>query len=116
MFLIQQITDNPLQQQTLILPSNGVPILLELYFRPLQQGWFINQITYQDFIVRGMRVVNSPNMLYQFKNLIPFGLGCFSDGNREPSLQEDFSSGASKLYILSEEEVEEYTDYLQHGA
>ncbi len=116
MYLIQQITDNPYQQQTLVLPSDGSSILMTLYFRPLQQGWFIDELTRDSFTVKGLRITNSPNMLNQWKNLIPFGLACFSDGMREPSLLEDFSSGASKLYILSEEEVVEYTDFLQHGA
>lgn len=86
---------------------------MTIYFRPMQLGWFINSITYQTkFILRGMRITNSPNMLNQFRNKIPFGLGCFSAGNREPSQQKDFSSGASQLYILSAAEVAAYAEYL----
>lgn len=81
----------------------------------MQYGWFITELLYPDFTLRGLRITNSPNMLYQWRNLIPFGLACFSAGNREPSLQDDFVSGASKLYILSEEEVAEYTEYLKGG-
>lgn len=114
MLLVQQITSNPLQKQTLVL-QNGIAVTLELYFRPLQQGWFINTLQYGTFILHGLRITNSPNMLYQWRHLIPFGLGCFSAGNREPSLQEDFSSGASKLYVLTEAEVEEYTEFLEGG-
>ena len=81
----------------------------------MQYGWFINDLEYQDFLLQGLRVCNSPNMLYQFQNKLPFGIGCFSTGNREPSLQQDFSSGASKLYILNEEEVAEYSEYIRSG-
>jgi len=114
MFLIQQVTSNALQKQTLIL-SDGSAVSLTLYFRPLQQGWFINEISRGDFTLRGVRICNSPNLLRQYKNKIPFGLGCFSVANREPSLQEDFSSANSKLYILSASEVEEFEDYLKNG-
>jgi hypothetical protein len=50
--------------------------------------------------------------MHQWQNLIPFGIACFSTNNREPSLLEDFSSGASRLFLLSEAEVEEFQEYL----
>lgn len=112
MHLIQQISNNALQTQTLVLPD-GSSVVLTVYFRPIQQGWFINELTWQTFILRGVRITNSPNMLYQWKNLIPFGLACYSSGNREPSLKKDFVSGASKLYILTAAEVEAYAEYLR---
>ncbi len=114
MNLIQRVTSNPLQTQTLIL-DDGSAVVLTIYFRPMQFGWFINQITHGDFVLSGMRIVNSPNLLNQFRNQIPFGLACFSTNNREPQLQQDFSSSASKLYILTAAEVDEYAEYLRLG-
>ncbi len=114
MLLIQQVTSNPLQAQNLTLP-NGSSLSLVLYFRPIQQGWFINNLTYGSFIINGMRITNSPNMLNQYRNQIPFGLACFSAFNREPSQQQDFSSGASKLYILTQAEVTAYAEFLKLG-
>lgn len=114
MFLIQQITSDPLQQQTLIL-QDGSPVLFQIYFRPNQLGWFVNELSWNTFTLRGLRITNSPNMLNQWKNLLPFGLACFSMANREPSLQQDFSSGTSKLYLLSAAEVAEYTAFLKSG-
>jgi hypothetical protein len=111
MFQIQNITTAPRQKQTLVLPD-GNQILISMYFCPLQQGWFIPSISYRDFALTNLRIVNSPNMLYQYRNLIPFGLACFSTAQREPSLQEDFAVGNSKLYILTEAEVEEYVEIL----
>lgn len=114
MYRVEKITTNPLQKHTVILPD-GLPLTFELYFRPMQYGWFFNDITYQDFTLKGLRVTNNPNMLYQFQNLIPFGIGCFSNDNREPSFLQDFDSGASRLYILDESEVLEYTRIVQGG-
>lgn len=111
MFQIQNITDDARQKQTLVLPD-GSFIRLSMYFSPMQVGWFISEIEYETFVLNGLRICNSPNLLYQFRNQIPFGLACFSDEDREPGLINDFASGASKLYILTQEEVEQYTEFL----
>lgn len=111
MYSIQQITTDPRQKMTLVLPD-GSSIQLMLYFVPMQYGWFIPELIYNGFTLKGLRITNSPNMLHQFRNQIPFGLACFSDADREPSQQQDFISGASKLYILTQAEVQEYTEFL----
>lgn len=115
MFLINNITASPRQSQNLTLPD-GTIVTLEIYFIPMQNGWFITNLTYGTFIVNGIRISNNPNILLQYQNQIPFGFACYSTANREPSLQQDFSSGASKLYILDKIECEEYFQFLQIGA
>lgn len=114
MLLINQITANALQRQTLVI-ATGEQFTMTMYFRPQQQGWFINELVFNGFVLRGMRITNSPNMLNQWRNVLPFGLGCFSAGNREPSQQQDFSSGASKLYVLTQAEVKQYAEFLANG-
>lgn len=114
MLLIQSITSDSYQKQSVSL-DDGTFITFTLRFVPLQQSWFFDEITWQDWTVQGLRCSNQPNMLYQWKNLIPFGLGCFSTNNRDPQLQEDFQTGASKLYILTEAEVQEYEEFLRDG-
>lgn len=114
MFIIQQITSDPLQQMTLVL-SDGTSLTMTVYFVPMQQGWFITNLTYGSFVLNGLRITVSPNMLNQFRNLIPFGLACYSNGNREPSLQQDFASGSCILYLLSQEECIQYSELLTLG-
>jgi len=112
MFKIQNITTAAKQKQVLILPD-GTSISFSIEYIPLQIGWFIREISYNDFVLNGVRISNSPNLLYQYRNQIPFGLACFSTiAEREPTLQEDFFSDASKLYILTEAEVADYARYL----
>ncbi len=108
------LTTNPLQSQTLVL-DDGTAFTLTIYFRPMQQGWFINNLTYGSFVLKGVRITNSPNILYQWQNKLPFGLGCFSVDNREPSLQEDLSSGATSLNILDQADVLEFGAYIRAG-
>jgi hypothetical protein len=116
MLLIQNLTDDPKQEQSITLPD-GSRLFLSLYYRQSQNGWFYQELSNvtQKFLVKGMRVVNIPNVLRQFKNLINFGLACYTQGNREPTQLQDFSSGASKLYILTQAEVLEYESYLVGG-
>lgn len=114
MLRIQRLTADPKQTQTVVV-EDGTTFSLEIYYRPIQQGWFINSLVYGDFVINGMRIVVTPNMLHQFRNKIPFGIACLSDQNREPSLIEDFESGAAKLYLLNQTECEEFSSYLFNG-
>lgn len=111
MNIIQQITSDPYQKQSLILPD-GSSLSLTIYFRSMQFGWFIESLIYKDFVLNGMRITSSPNMLNQYRNQIPFGLACYSTQNREPTQQKDFSSGASKLYLLTQAECAQYARLL----
>jgi hypothetical protein len=115
MFPINNITANALQTQTLVLPS-GQSFSITMYYKPMQFGWFFTNITYKTFTLNSMRIVNNPNLLYQWQDLLPFGLCCFSPSQREPTQQQDFSSGASNLYILTAAEVAAYATYIQGGA
>lgn len=112
MYQITQITEDAVQTQTLLTPeSYQIPITLK--FVPMQAGWFLTNLQYQSFQIQGLRITNNPNMLRQYKGVIPFGLACFSLSYREPSLIEDFFSGYSSLYILSHAEVLQYENYLR---
>lgn len=108
---ILQITNDSLQKQRIIL-ADGTSFQITLSFKPMQLGWYIQSLVYGNFVVNGLRVCISPNMLHQFKNQIPFGIACFSPGSREPSLSEDFSSGTVKMYLLNAAEVAQYARFL----
>ncbi len=112
MNLITSITDAYVQQLKQVL-NDGTSFNLDIQWVQQQQGWFINSLVYGTFTLTGLRICNNPNMLYQWQNILPFGLACFSTGNREPSLQEDFASGASQLFVLTTTEVANYKAYIQ---
>lgn len=112
MLLIQGITTDTLQRQTITI-EDGTSFILTLYFRPMQLGWFIEELSYGDFLLNGTRISVSPNILHQYRNQIPFGLACFSAANREPSLQQDFASLACKLLVLTQAEVINYSEFLK---
>lgn len=114
MYLIQQITSDPTQSQTLIL-SNGQQMNFTITYAAQQYAWFIVSLTYQSFILQGMQITANPNMLQPWRNFLPFGLGCFVNGNREPTQIQDFQSGAAQLYILTAAEVAQYSAMLAAG-
>lgn len=68
-----------------------------------------------DFILQGVRISVSPNILHQWRNQIPFGIGCTCSG-REPTQQNDFASGAANLYLLTQQEVNQYAEFLSGGS
>lgn len=113
MLKISEITNDAVQNRTIVLPDE-TEFDIQIRYVPQQQGWFIESLTYQDFSIRGVRIVNSYNLLYQQTDLIPFGIACFSQDDREPTLQEDFSSGASELFLLTEADKAELEGFINN--
>lgn len=112
MLEIQQVTNDPKQKRTLILPD-GSTVDMQMRYVPMQLGWYLDYLVYGNFTIRGVRITNNVNILHQFMNIIPFGLACFSSQKREPTQLEDFQSGHSKLYILTAEETQFYDGRLR---
>lgn len=108
------VTDNPIQDLTLILPDSSL-IQLEIRFIPMQYSWVLNSLTYGSFQLSGRRIVTSPNFLNQYSSIIPFGMACYTAQLRDPQLQKDFSLNNFQLYVLSQDEVYEYINWLSGG-
>lgn len=115
MLLIKELTSEPKQRHTILLPT-GEQVVLTLEYKPMQLGWFIQQIAFNDWEANNLRVVTSPNMLHQFKNQIPFGLACFVSDGHEPSLLEDFSAARAQLFVLTSDEATLYEEFLSGQA
>jgi len=112
MLRLNEITDEAKQKRTVILPS-GETFILQIDYLPQQYGWIIRELIYEEVTIRNLRIVNSLNLLHQFRNLLPFGIACISDDDIEPYHAENFLLEASKLYVLTEEEVEQYGSFLR---
>jgi hypothetical protein len=93
-------------------PINDGIIEFRLIYRPAIQMWFID-ITFNDFIVKGMRVCQSLNLLHQYKKLLPFGLFIYIADGVEPFLISDFSSERVIIYILDDTEKDSIDSYYQ---
>jgi hypothetical protein len=111
MRLIAGITEDPKQKRAVVL-EDGTQFEITMEYYELQFGWFITELIYEDFTLHGLRITNQPNLLRQWKNILPFGLACRTKDDREPTLIQDFSSGQSQLIVLSEAEAQEFEDFL----
>lgn len=111
MYKLEQLTNDPLQELNITL-EDGSTFVLTVYFMANQYSWTIQKLTYGTFEINNVLITNNPNILFPWKNLIPFGIACFSESRREPSLIDDFSSEASSLYVLNQAEVDAYVEIL----
>lgn len=102
---ISKLTNNG-RQSTNIVGENGEVIPFSLTFMPTQNCWYFN-IAYapQEFAANGLLLTNSPNILHQFKNLIPFGIACITTDGYEPQFLNDFIDGRVTMFLLTEAEV-----------
>lgn len=107
MNLIDNLSDAADQLVTLQLPD-GSTATLELMYRGASQRWVFN-LAHQNFpngALNGQMLCAHPNILRNFKNLIPFGLAVVSTDGQDPAFIEDFANGRVSLYILSEADVD----------
>lgn len=105
MQIITTLTDYPNQRHQLVL-ENRESADFRLYFLGRQMSWFYD-ITYKDITINCNKVVLTPNSLRQFKNILPFGITFYTDGNVEPFKIDDFSSGRIKMAVLNSDEVKQ---------
>ena len=91
------------QEYTLVLPD-GSTVDFKLEYVPNQAGWFYS-VTYRDWSSVNRRLVVSQNMLRQFREIIPFGLACFSTDIYEPLYQDDIATGRITVCQLDQADV-----------
>lgn len=110
MNVINGITTQPTQISFITL-ADGTRATLTLYFRPQQNGWFYD-ISWPGsaalavpFKSQNRRLVTSGNLLRQFKDVIPFGLACFTVDNIDPMTQTCLSDGSVSLVLLNADDV-----------
>ena len=103
MKLLTGLTNLPAQNSQIAL-ADGTLADITLYYRPNQLGWFYN-LSYKNFTLNGQRLVTSPNFLYQFQNLLPFGLAMVVEGNAEPLGQNVFVDGTGTMVLLDQSDI-----------
>lgn len=86
--------------------EGGDVAVFNFYFMQSQIGWFFD-ITYGDFKSTGLRLVNSPNVLDAYFNILRFGLMVNVPDGAEPYFVDDFITGRVNLFVLSENEVKQ---------
>lgn len=93
-------------QVTLVQLPDATTVSLELIFNGTTERWTMNVI-YGDLTIDGINLCCLPNVLRQWRNIIPFGLACVTDNQTDPFDINDFSSGRVALFILTAADVAE---------
>ena len=108
MKLLDAINTEPRQRIRHTLPDGSL-LILSLRYGPAVRMWFLD-VEWKEFSMKGIRLCLSLNLLQQYSNLIPFGIGLNAPQGVEPRLASDFSSGRVKLFVLNKREVAAITN------
>jgi hypothetical protein len=99
MRLITGITNDAKQQFDAVIEGYDVATIY-LEYKPNQQSWFMD-VTWGDFQTKNIKVVTSPNILRQFKNVLPFGVMITGVDAGDPLLLDDWLSN-NEFIMLDE--------------
>ena len=111
---INGITSGPHQTFNIDVPETSEKLYLELRYFPTQMMWCLS-FQYKNIKENGIKLVLSPNILRNYRNIIPFGLSVYADGTIYPLSIDDFETGRVKLYILPEIYVANLEECLYNG-
>ena len=100
---LTEITDEA-NQEHIVKVITGELFTLQLFYLHRNESWQAN-IIYNDNTINGIKINQSVNILRQYKNILPFGIACYSDYNTDPFLLEDFAQNNYFLGILTADEV-----------
>ncbi len=113
MYFLSGVTDQT--PQPVLIPISGQnDAALTLYFRPTQNMWFFD-LSWNDFATQGQSVVNNPNLLTPWENILPFGLGCSTQDGQDPYGLEAFANGNAQLFLLTADDLTILNETLYPG-
>jgi hypothetical protein len=102
MIQIDSITAEYRQRMQLSITNYGYATLT-ISFKPNQLGWFFD-LEWQDFSVYNQKLTMAPNILRQYRKILPFGLMCINTTGIDPLVLESFVLD-TKLYLMDSAEV-----------
>lgn len=93
-------------QRFFLTGNPGQRITMTLRFLASQSLWVMD-LSLNTVSVNGLQVINSPNLLRQFRNTLPFGISCQTKDGYDPYYVNDFSTKRAALFLLTQAEVEQ---------
>lgn len=100
---IDNLSDEAMQTTKVVLPD-GTELQIDLRYDPALQRWQFSVLR-ESFNATGMNLCIHPNILRDWRNVVPFGLACASTDGVDPLYVDDFANGRVSLFVLSAEEV-----------
>ena len=105
MIEITALTNSPKQRFNLVIEGYDVAKIY-LEFKSQQEGWFISLDWGDSFSIKNERVSTSPNLLRQFKNILPFGLLISGVDAIDPVTIDSWVQ-TNKMYLIEETELDD---------
>lgn len=93
------------KQSVKIQDEKGGIVKFTFFYLDNQQSWFFD-IEYGDFICKSIRLTNCPNIIRQYREVLPFGFGCKVSDGLEPFFIDDFESGRVMIFLLDRADVD----------
>jgi len=105
---VRQITTISTDADQLIYMTldDGSVLSMEFIYRPAIQRWSLN-ISHPKLTLNGFVLCVGPNILRQWRKLIPFGLAVTSSDGQDPVDINDFEFGRISLFLLSASEIDQ---------
>lgn len=103
MNLIDNLTAFSDQVTNLILDDRSVAVV-RFKFDGNTERWRID-VSYGTREMTGIGLCCHPNILRQWRNVIPFGLACVTSDQTDPVRSVDFATGRVKMYLLNQSDV-----------
>lgn len=91
-------------QRAFLTGNAGQRIIMDLRYMPTQEMWMAD-LTHDDFVLKGVSVLNGLNILRNYHNIIGFGVMCLTEDGQDPRGLTDFDDGYARMYLLSQDEV-----------
>ena len=111
---ITEITSEPQQQHFLIIEGNYDKATLTLEYKPNLNAWFYS-LVWQTFSIYNQQLCRGPNIIRQFKNQLPFGIGIVTKNNLDPMTDDEFTNGNTSFYLLNSDDVTSVETYFYGG-
>ena len=62
-------------------------------------------VSYNDRVYNGIIISLFPNLMRQWRHLLPFGIACAAADGVDPFDIQDFSTGRCQLYLLDDADI-----------
>ena len=106
MLLLTNITNDPNQQCTVVLPDN-TRFILYLEYNALVSSWNYGvSYSVKNLNYLGQQLTNNLNLLNPFVNIINFGLLCEVTDGGNPWSKNDFIKQRVNLYLLNQNDLD----------
>ena len=93
-------------QQTVLILEDSTSAIVTITFNGATERWTAS-IEYGSHTFNGIGLCTHPNILRQWKNILPFGLSIVTADQTDPFDINDFSDGRVSLYLLNEADVQQ---------